>query len=440
MLRHPYSVGLRENIKNTLFTRVFLLSVGLFSSMVYARILGPAQLGQGVLLLLFPPILVKFLNFGFIGSLPYFVGQEPENQKQYIGAAFTFGVFLSIVVTGLLLITAPKLNTWYYKDSVSTELLTFALLITPLHVALFSFTVATRALNKIKELNQIRDVYQAILRFGLVLLFLWYFDWGVWGYILMEFAVHLVLIFLLGKVLYQEGVLSFHWSRDIAKTMLSYGVRGYWSSVSGKLSLKLDQLVAGAFLTDTQVGIYAISLQLANRLTTISSIVSFPLLPSLSRATLEEASRITSKILNLLLIPMVLGIIAAIGLGDFFIEFAYGASYSDSYIPFIALCIATLPTGWTSIIGIYFFATNRPEVRSVEKMINLCLKALFLFSLVPTFGIIGAAVGTLCVEALLFIIMYRYYKHNGGQTGQSILSLNLQPIKDELRLLRNRKK
>jgi O-antigen/teichoic acid export membrane protein len=432
-------VSLRQNIKSTLLTRIFLLTIGVVSSIIYARVLGPELLGQGVLLLIFPPILVKLIGLGFICSLSYLVGKFPEKKREFIGTANTFGVLLAVCSTGILVLGAPYLRDWYYSDSISLDLLIFALCLTPLHVASITFMITARALNKIKELNRYRDVHQALWRFAMVLLLLAYLDWGIWGYILMELILNLVLILSLGRILHQDKLLIFSWNQKRAATMLNYGLRGYMSGVSNKLSLKLDQLVAGALLTDAQVGIYTIALQLAARLMTIANVITFPLLPNVSRLSREKAGEVACRILDLLTIPMLLGITGSIIAAPFFLELAYGADYTSAFIPFALLATGTIFASWTAILGVYFAGTDRPEVKSLEKIGNLTLKAVLLYFLVSSMGIQGAALSQLVVEFIMFSALYWYFKRTAGLNGKRIFTLKISKLKHELKLLRQAK-
>ena len=182
-------MSFKEKMLHTLSTRVFLLVSGLVTSIIYARLLGPHGFGQGILLLLFPPILIKFMNLGISNSLTYLVGQNPEEKAKYLGTAFTFAIVLSTVSTGLLLLLEEWIFSKFYDSNVPRDLLHIVFLCTPLNVGLFYYRASLKALNKIKEYNLLIDVIPTILRFILTLFFMLELKLGVEGYIYQDILV-----------------------------------------------------------------------------------------------------------------------------------------------------------------------------------------------------------------------------------------------------------
>ena len=431
-------MGFRENVVNTLFTKIFLLCFGLCSSIIYARVLGPHAFGQGVLLMIFPPIFVKLMNLGVAGSLTYFLGQNPDEKKAFIGTALSFAIPVGLISLFVLLALESYLFHNYYKSDIPRDLLRLVFLFTPLHAFQFYFRVAIKALNRIKEFNLYSEVLPTIIRFFLTILLLGVLQLGVAAYIALEILISLITTLCFARILHKEGVLLLRFDTAKFKLMLHYGLRGFFTNMSAALSSKIDRLVIGGFLSPSAAGIYAIAENLAGKLLIVANSICLPLLPQLSKISRAEATLFANKILNQILLPVAFMIIATVSASPFAIEFIYGKDFATAWQPFFFLALAAQFISLNKVVGAYFVATGRPGIKSLQKAAVLGIRCILLVALVPAYNTVGCGISTFVAECFVFLLTYVYYKRVEELGGTRIFTFSISTLRGELRNVTNK--
>ena len=80
----------------TLIAKVLLLVLGIGTSIIVARVLGPGGKGIYSLAILFPTLLITFTNLGIGPASVYFIGQKKYTSKEVFGANIIYSVLISI--------------------------------------------------------------------------------------------------------------------------------------------------------------------------------------------------------------------------------------------------------------------------------------------------------------------------------------------------------
>lgn len=418
------------NVINTLNTKVFLLVFGLIANIINARILGPEALGYGILLLFFPPLFARLLNFGTAGSIYYFLGHHPEDQKKYIGTTLYLGLIVAAVSTLLFWGLSDYLLSAFYNDAIPLDLYWLVIFTTPLPVFQLYIRVILRASNLIKDYNFLMDTLPTILRFSLIIVLVAIVKLDVYGFVFANLTVSLVSVVLMGRVLLKRVDYGTRFNWRCAKNMFSYGIRLYPTSITNAAEGRLENSLIGIYLSAADVGVYNIAVSFANRLKILESVLAVPLLPHLSRLKRNEAQAFSVKILNALFAPSCLLSLAFILIGPWFIEFAYGEAYSGAVSPMIFLALAAIPSPLSRVINDFFVAQGQPIIRSIIQGVNSLLKLSLMLVLLEPLMTVGCALSVMLAEIITFGLWLTQFKKTNalGNPSMRIFIWQIKPI------------
>jgi len=425
-------MSLRANILNSLYTKVALLLLGVVSTVIYTRILGPESYGQGILLLLFPPITIHLTSLGIPGSLSYFVGQDPSRAKTVVGTALCFALLQSVLSTLALYALADWLWSAYYDSGVDRDLLLLALSITPFQAAILFFAQVLKAQELIKALNLTRELLPVVLRLAAVIVFVGVLDWGVQGLVIAEVVVSVLIAAIMVVVLHSHGLLTFGFDRKLFGRMLHYGARSYFESLSGAFAPRLDQLLLGALLSASDVGIYAIAQNLAKKLLFVFAAIATPLLPRMARLSKQEAAALARRVLDLMLLPGIGAVVVSVLFFPFVVDVLYGPAFVSAFSPFVPLALSSMFASLVLVVTTYFVSHGRPGVKSLQKLGTLVIHTVVLVSLVPRFGMLGAGLGSLLGQSAAFFGFYAYYKRSASMRGVRVFTFSYRPVAAEI--------
>ena len=422
-------MSFRDNIIHTFGARIFIIIFGLVTSIVNARILGPSQLGDGVLLLFFPPIFAQLACLGTDASLFYYLAKEQDKTKEYMGTTALITIVVSIVATALFYWVSPLLIDYFYSSAVPLDLFYLVVLSTPLEVIVIYARSSLRALNMIKAHNLIIEVLPTILKFGFIIGLVAIADMELKGYIYACISVTSCTVLMALFALSKARLLQFSYNHRLAKNLVNYGLRHYTSIVTRIAKSRLETSMIALFLSNREVGIYSIASNMAVRLRLLEQVIAVPLLPQLARLSPEDAKNFANKIMNLLLVPGIIVALGTVGIGYFVLEIAYGEAYLDAYLPMVILVSASVPSSLFRILSDFFSAINLPEVRAGFNTLHLALRAVFLPALMSILVLPGCAAGIFIGDLLTFYGCMAYYKRSQNLKDQRIFITNPRVLK-----------
>lgn len=174
---------------------------------------------------------------------------------------------------------------------------------------------------------------------------------------------------------------------------------------------QLDSVMLGFMKGDYEVGIYNAAVKIKNVLLSIVTSLGAVLLPRASyyveHNKMDEFKRITSKALNFVLL-------LSIPLSVYFILYAKqgilllsGEAYLNSVLPMQIIMPTLVLIGITNILGIQILIPlGKEKVVLYSEMAGAITDLIINFILIPKYGSIGAAIGTLIAE--LVVLIYQF--------------------------------
>lgn len=341
---------------------------------------------------------------------------EFEKLKGYLKFIFKIPIILSIIVSVLLFILAPKINSFF---NFPQEFIIF--------LRIISFAVPLQAVNKIiheiffaKKKVLVQNIsYNIVERAALLI--------GIIAVIFLKlnFVYVIAVIFLsqLAAFLFNLGYLKFgiHFKKEENsnypyKSWLAFSLPLFFVNMSAFLINWTDNIVIGKYLTSRELGIYATCFSLASFLLFFQISFAGVFMPLVSRAYArndkKELELSYQKAQNWafgLALPFAL----------FFIFFAgdllvgvYGREFSSGAILLVILTVGLLFNVYTGMNASLLKVVKKTAFLFKTKIIIAVFNVIFCILLVKIVGVVGAAVSTaaaIIMEQAIYFVKSKKY-------------------------------
>lgn len=394
-------------IHNSLISIVFYaLSsiIAIIYSVFMGRELGTEGLGKINLIVLSLSTCNLILNLGIGQSLVFF--NSKNYQYNIVLNSFVLTLFISIFSVTFFLFKSKSIIN--YLPNIPAEWIYTLIIISPfIHfkslAEYYYASVGNFLLNS--GLNFFDLFLKLILSYFLIFLFP-ILDAFLYSIILVS-----ILIGLLPWVKILLGV-KLNMYRNINLNMmfslLNYGIPSYLSVLVAFLSLRIDQLLIGTFMTNNDLGIYIVAVIFAELPFKVSNAITKVLFAKISSKG-EYPSNFTTKILRLILLISLFLIVVILLFGDYLIKSLYGDYFHDVYSILILLLPGSFFFNITQILSSDLSGRGYPSYGMKSGIIVLLISFIFNIYFIPRFGLIGIAAISSFTYSLGAIIMIFYF-------------------------------
>lgn len=189
----------------------------------------------------------------------------------------------------------------------------------------------------------------------------------------------------------------------------------FFLSVAISIYTNLDNIMLGFMTSNIDVGYYSVAIKVRGIILTVTTALCTVLLPRVSyyyeKGRLDDFKRIIQKsvyCILLLAIPFMLFFIIA---SKQTVDVLAGEQFENSVIPLCILMPTVLFAGVSNLTGIQMLVPMGLEKYTVISTIFGALTDLILnIILIPLFGTIGAAIGTMVAELVVLIVQVIYLR------------------------------
>ena len=396
------------DISITLVTNIIQLALGIGSSIIIARTLGPKGKGIYSLAILLPTLLVSFGNFGFGQASIFFIGRK----RYSLNDVFSNNVSLSFLL-GTIYVIAGAIIIKFFSNSmfpgIENKFLFLALLLIPVQFFQNFVNSILLGLQRIKEYNLINIIRSFIFLLMLIILLISKFNVEtiILANILSCFIGAIILFFIMRKIINNFYV---RFNKNYIKDAFKYGFKVYLGNIIQFLHYRIDIFMINIFLTPIAVGFYSVAVGITEKIWLVSQSAGLVLFPKVSAETdkknLKEFTPIICR--NVLLITFVCAILLLF-LGKLLIILFYSNKFLDSILPFRILLIGTvIMSGWR-ILANDIYGRGKPELNIYISFISVILNIVLNILWIPKYGINGAAWATSISYSVAFVLIIIVY-------------------------------
>lgn len=378
--------------------RVATRNIGLISTLILARLLTPDDFGLVAVATAFIAAVDALSAVGVQDALV----RETALDREFYDTAFTMNLFRGVVTAALV-----GLSAWPLAEFMGDPRLT------PILLALAAGTLVSafdnvRVIDFMRELKFHKEfrlqltgrVIGAVVT--LVLAALWHDYWALVIGILCARTVRLIQSYTIAP--YRPRLTLSRWRRIIGFSL--------WTWAAGVIQMireRSDNIVIGRMLGTSNVGIFALAVEIGSLPTTeLSEPLQRALYPAFAEANRSGMS-VGHSYVQVVGAALLLTVPAALGISlvaDALVRLALGPGWLGA-VPLV--WILAVPAGLTvisSVSGAALNAQGMPQVNFRLGVVTTILKIALLIGMTSIWGLTGGALGvalSLVAEKLLYL-------------------------------------
>lgn len=376
---------------------IFLFFTNLVTGVVVARKLGPEIMGVWIILQMIPSYAEAFGRLKFDIAAIYFLGRG--NYK--IGDV-VFTLNLLAIVTGLVIISTFLFwFDWFYSflfsnSTTNHQLFVYLILIyIPIHFLFMNYTYLYIYREDVKTYNRmivIKALFSSIVGIALLV----FFDLGIAAVI-----SSLILSTLIGLI---YGASNFKYVKlkkpslnmQLIKDLLSYGLKLYVGGVISQLNSYITNLIVVFYLIPANVAFFNMAQSKGTLINKVPDAMSTILYSKISKIdNIQNSADLTAKAFRMAFLML-----CFVGLlGMVLIKPTVFLLYGHSYLPMVPIFWIILPglilSGAATVFNQYFVGIGRANISAKIPFFPLLIQVIVSLIMVPSIGIIGAAISLL---------------------------------------------
>lgn len=399
----PYLNKIINNMGWLFFDKIFRMGVGLFVGAWLARYLGPEQLGLLNYILAIMSFLIVVAGFGLNNLVVRDLVTEPVARNQIMGSVFLVQIIISITSLVLLVVLTFTIFTNNTARFISI-IIGLSLLFKPTDIIRYFFESQTQA-KYIVWAENCSFIICSLLKIILIL------TKASLVAIAFTFLLDAIIISLLMLYAYSSNKQQIStWKVNLAyiKTIIKQAWPLILSGLTIIIYMRIDQIMLGQMLGYEAVGLYTAATKISEIWYFIPMLIMSSVAPTLIKAKAIDENNYYAKlklIINALLLISVIVAIVISFLAYPIISLLYGDQYQAS----ANVLIIHIWTGIFVSFGVassQWFVIQGLQILSFYRtLFGAIVNILFNFLLIPTLGILGAALATLIAQtcaALLY--------------------------------------
>jgi O-antigen/teichoic acid export membrane protein len=361
------------------------------TSLLVARVAGPAGVGTLVLLRVLPWLAGLLLGSGCYGAAPYFLSGPFRAEPRYRATIPAMTLTAGAAGAVLWAAAAPILQRHFFSE-LSVTL-----------VAVAGVTVVTQVLESTaKACSQGFDDLGGSNRIILLEELLFVPVYGLFLLLGVDPYVGMVAALPLADLLTAAGGWVRLWRRGffagagrpslaLARRVAAFGFRAQLGTIALLLNARLDFAIVGALVGPAALGIYAVASRYAELVRLPSLAMNYVLYPSYARAGgALAADRARAMIGRIGWIPAAVAVPMALA-APLVLPLVFGPQFRAAAAPAAVLLGGLVLAGVSGIVGAYFSGIGRPGLTSIAVAAGLPVTLGLDLLLIPPFGVMGAA-------------------------------------------------
>ncbi|MBA7540371.1 lipid II flippase MurJ [subsurface metagenome] len=428
--------SISKNSAITFSSQILIFALGLITSIILARTLGPSGKGIYTLIILIPAVMLRLGSLGIEAANVYFIGSKQYEPKEVISNSLLSGILLGLFLILLFLWTSYLSAFKNYLNSNQINIFYLWLVVLTIPFSLFSGFLRSIFLGKeeIITFNKI-NIFQTVFQLVAIVIFLMILKQGVSGavnaYILTVLFVFLFIIFLIKKV--TEISLSFN--GKLFKDSIGYGVKAYFAHLAQFLNYRLDIFLVALFLTPAAVGYYSIAVGIAEKLWMLPGAIATVLFPRISSLQDKDANNLTPRVArHTFFIVLIISLILAV-LAKPLVEILFGDAFLPSVISLLILLPGIIALGGAKTLTADLAGRGKPQFGTYASFVSLAVNIPLNLWLIPRWGISGAAFASTVAYIIATIVVIIAFTKISQKSWSDILIIKKTDFQDYKNIL-----
>jgi O-antigen/teichoic acid export membrane protein len=388
------------------------LVCGLVNNFIIAWLLGPEGKASVYLVQFASSTSVVFLNLGLGPAAVFQLGRGRQASRAHIASTI---FWVSLIIGSLPLLTYVFAHHWVsvlVGGKMDSTLLSITVIAIPGMTLMWNAGYLALSSGTISEFNITRTAYSAAFTVCLLA-----------AMILGRVGVHVVAWLFLGSITVPAAYAAFlvvqaggPWTLGSLHTLtktLRFGWHSHLGAATQFLQHRIDVILLSYFLPLREVGLFSLSVAIAELLWYLPQTIATVLLPHIADSSPEDANRLTSTFCR---VCVLLTAVLSVGLGVVSSVFirralpAFAASIPVLWILLPGTVIATVFKVLSSDLN----GRGKPLETVRPAAVALCVCFFGGVLLIPRFGMLGSAALTsigYLINTILYLRIYLRIAH-----------------------------
>ncbi|HTO71538.1 MAG TPA: lipopolysaccharide biosynthesis protein [Myxococcota bacterium] len=398
-----------RNASSTALTQVVRGLFGFVFGVLIARWLSEADRGVFAVVATVGVFAEHLSHLGMRFTVIYRMTRPAGSRPRAVGAALEWTVLAFAVICALAWLFAAPLRE---RVLLGAEPLVLGLALALAAADLFSglSDAVARGIDRfdLRNANQIAIPLVSLAAGAVALLGL---GCGLVGTLVAVAAARLALLAGMGALTLRQSGLE--WTLDGSELgeSLRFGVKGWLQVLLAKVHERVDVVVMALLRLDpVQIAVYAIAVNVVDRLRVVPEAVSASLLPTLATMEPERTGEYTARVTRHTVVWVAASGAALALLAPLLLPFFYGERYAPAVAPFLVLLPATAMLTVRTMVSNYFIAVGRPGFNAWVQAGAVCANVAANLFAIPRWGIVGAAAASVLsygVETVATVLAFR---------------------------------
>jgi O-antigen/teichoic acid export membrane protein len=402
---------------HTLGTNVLLIPIGIASSVLIARTIGPTGKGSFDLIIATSTLLLTFLGLSLPAGVTYEVARGDANIRSLALRLVLLAAAQTLICAGILAVVIGLGKAGYFLPSEDQTWWIFAI------AAYFFLEMLANhwraILNGRQEITKsnrselIVRIFQFLLLFALAgVLFVNGSQITITALFAVVFSTSVLVNILLLRSLWpafrSEG------TRDPIRGAFSFALPCYLGNLTQFLNYRLDLFILGVLAGYAAVGRYTLAVSLGQLIWLLSTSAASVLLPKIAASTdgssdAKQAIQNTNRLNRLIFTASVISALLLGVAASQAIPLLYGEAFWPSFPALVLILPGIAVFSTVNILAAYIAGIGKPRLNLLVAVVALIVTVSLDLYLIPRFGILGAALASTAsysVSAILTIFIY----------------------------------
>lgn len=420
---------------------IFLLPLGIATSVLIARSIGPAGKGSLDLIIATSALLGMALSMSLPQGVTFVVAQGKVAANVIASQLVVVSLFqalAALIILSLLQFTdyfqlfLPNWGLWVIAGVV---LYVWVDLVTKFWAAILAGEQQIAVVNNAEFIGRVAQFVSIFILSAALYLSGKRLSVGALFLVTLSASVliNLLLLVSLG--------FRFQLSRDLSglRGATAFAAPCYAANLAQFLNYKLDVFVVGFFAGTASVGRYTLAVSLGQLLWLMSNSVATVLLPKIAASKDDNVSiRHTARVTRLSLwATAVCGLALAI-LATQAIPLAYGEAFRPSVMALLWLLPGIVLFSIANVLAAYIAGVGKPRLNLLVSGVSLVVTITLDLLLIPKLNLIGAAIASTVSYSLSALLLVVFFKRETGASLREILLPTSEDVKMLLSVARLR--
>lgn len=394
----PNLINIIHNIGWLFFDKILRMGAGFIVGVWIVRYLGPEQFGKLSFAFAFVGLFGAFAGLGLQGIVVRDIVRNQTNNGEILGTAAVLQFLSGLISYGLII----GIFFWLRSEDTIGKMLVVILgsimLFKASEVAVYWFESQVLSKYTVWVKNS------SFLVFAIIKIWLILNNAPLISFAWVAIGEAFVVAILLGVVFVLRGprLYNLQFTLERAKNLLKDSWPLLLSGISILIYMHIDKIMIGHMLDDKAVGIYSVAVRISEIWYFIPMIVVASVFPSILKTKERNEEQYYRRLQLLYDVMVLISICIAVPMSFFstpLILMVFGEAFVESG-PVLAIYI------WAGVFvflgvasGKWFLAENLQNLGFMRTVIGMIINILLNLILIPTHGILGAAVATIFSQA-----------------------------------------